>query len=101
MQDQQPYLMSVAVETGSEASLRDVAGWLLWPVSGLQEKAKEKAVTAEQSSSPLQPSDPLGEQMQWKTNLPVPSTFTYKVVLSEAVFKLNSLILPGVSAFHR
>lgn len=56
MWDQQPYLMSVAVEIGSEASLRDAAGWLLLPVPGLQEKAKGKAVTARQSSSPLQPS---------------------------------------------
>lgn len=53
-QGQQTYLISVEVEILSEISLKDVVGWLLLPISGLQEKAKKKAVIPEQTSSPLQ-----------------------------------------------
>ena len=54
MQGQQTYLTSVEVEILSEVSLKNVVVWILLPVSGLQEKAKEKAVIPEQTSSPLQ-----------------------------------------------
>lgn len=55
MQGRQTYLVSVEVEILSEVSLKDVVVWLLLPVSGLQEKTKKKAVTPEQTSSPLKP----------------------------------------------
>lgn len=48
------YLVSAEAENLSEVSLKDAVVWLLVPISGLQEKAKKKAVIPEQTSPPLQ-----------------------------------------------